>query len=118
MRDVPQLVRDLLEHAIESQSDMVLLDDRSRSRPSPGVALTPPAAPDAIVVGTTAASVSHGVPAAWSEWPNVPVVLVTLDGHDAVLYEIAIRTTGLGEQSPGDLVDVIRSAVRRSGRSK
>jgi DNA-binding NarL/FixJ family response regulator len=118
VRDVPQLVRDMVEHAIESQSDMVLLDDRSRVRPSPGVALTPPVAPDAVIVGTTAASRSHGVPAAWSEWPDVPVVLVTLDGRDAVLYELAIKTAALGEQSPSELVDVIRSAVSRSRRSK
>ena len=107
-------MRDLFEHAIGSQPDMVLIDERAGDRTVAGASLVP----GAIIVGTVVAHDSHGVAAAWSQWPQTPVLIVTLDGRDAVLYELDIQTTELGERSPGELVDAIRAVVSRRGNSK
>lgn len=104
----------MLGDSIGSQHDMALIHEVAEERGFGGADLVP----DAVIVGTAVARDSHGVAAAWSQWPETPVLIVTLDGHHAVLYELDIHITELGERSPDELVDVIRAVVNRRGQSK
>jgi DNA-binding NarL/FixJ family response regulator len=111
VRDVPQLVRDVLEHAIATQPDMELLREyASTFGPSPmGV-------PDVVVVGTQDPDDDRVVSTLLSGWPRSQVLMITIDGHHAALYELHPRRTRLGEVSPLELLDAIRSTARRRGQ--
>ena len=113
VRNVPPLVRDVLEHAIVSQRDMTLIADSAEAPPRAGVP-----APDIVITAAPRADESQGVAAALSQWPRVPVLLVMLHGREAVVYELDIRTRELGERSPSELIDTIRRVVRSRRKPK
>jgi len=81
-----------------------------RSLPPP---LTDTVAPDVVI--TTATTHKAGIEdinrTLW-HWPRTQVLLITLDGHDSVLFGQRIHSTRLGELSPRELVDAIRAVVR------
>jgi DNA-binding NarL/FixJ family response regulator len=108
VRDVPQLVRDVLSHAISNQPDMELI-------PAPNAPAMPivTLAPDVVVVGTKRSDDMRDVTSTLWRWPQSQVLMITVDGHQAALYELQPQRTDLGELSPTEVVDSIRSAVRR-----
>lgn len=112
VRDVPRLVRDMLEHAIVSQPDMVLVDE-----PASAGAVREARPPDVVIVADHPADESRSVSAALAHWPHVPVLLVRIEGREAVFYELEMRSNALGERSPDELIEAIRRVVRRRVRT-
>jgi hypothetical protein len=116
LRDMPQILRDILENAISSQPDMALIDDPGDLPRPPGeVQRGPDLVPDAVIVGTTEFQHAQNASALLSRWPRSRILMIATSGHQAVLYELRPHTTELGELSPSDLVHAIRSAVLRGG---
>jgi DNA-binding NarL/FixJ family response regulator len=109
---VPQLVRDVLTHAISIEPDMHLLQDVPTPDPSAGVR---GAAPDVVIVGTTDLEDLLPVTSALWHWPRSQVLMVTVDGRQSALYRLEPQRTLLGELSPTELVARIRSVARQRG---
>lgn len=107
---VPQLVRDMLTHAISVEPDMHLLQDSPMSDTS---AIASDAAPDVVIVGTSGLEDLMPVNSALRLWPQSQVLMVTLDGRQSALYRLEPQRTLLGELSPSELVTRIRSAARQ-----
>ena len=111
--EVPRLVRDVLTHAIEAEPEMELVSER---RSDPTLA-GDTRAPDVVIVGTRRRDDLQRVEAILWRWPHSQVLTVTMDGHQASLYQLEPQQTELGELSPGELVNVIRGTVRSRDRS-
>lgn len=104
---VPQLVRDVLTHAISSQPDMELVPESSADTPSGPAG----SEPDAVIVGAEDRQDLQAVTAVLWQWPRTQVLMVTIDGRQSALYRLQPQRTDLGELSPDEIVDRIRSAV-------
>jgi DNA-binding NarL/FixJ family response regulator len=105
---VPQLVRDVITHAIASQADMQLIEERIDSE-------TRGVDPDVVIVGTSAPDDLQPVTSTLWRWPWSQVLMVTIDGRQSALYRLEPQRTALGELSPVELVEQIRSAARQRG---
>jgi len=109
LRDMPGLVRDVLEHAISGQSDIeIIREDQA--------VLTMPmnqSIPDVVIVGTTHTEDMQNAPSELLQWPQSLVLIITLDGHRAALYELVPHKTEFGEMSPLELVDAIRTRLKQ-----
>jgi hypothetical protein len=109
VRDVPHLVRDVLEHVIVAQPDMTLL----RDRPGPSGSELAVSDPDVVILGARRPRDSEGVTAVLWKWPATQVLQITVDGHEAAVYRLEIKGTEFGELSPIELISVIRAAAER-----
>jgi len=109
---VPQLVRDVLTHAISMEPDMHLVPGLHAPGTSGGVS---DAAPDVVIVGTSDLEDLEPVTSALWRWPGSQVLMVTVDGRQSALYRLEPQRTLLGELSPNELVVRIRSAARQRG---
>ena len=107
-RDVPPLVLDLLANAIASEPDMTLESTRAQA----ATLRRADAGPDVVIMTAAGDVPVESVRDVLVEWPRAQVLLIALDGHDCVLYEQRVHSTRLGELSPRELVDAIRTAVR------
>jgi DNA-binding NarL/FixJ family response regulator len=111
IRDAPKMLREILEQAISSEADMELI-------PEPATPTQAPAdeqlSPDVVVVGVTDPEPGEGARALLVRWPRSHVLMITARGHKVLKYELLPRGVDLGEMSPGQLVEAIRSAVRPS----
>jgi len=107
VRDVPPLVRDVLEHAFDGAPDMELIAENGAARRAAG-----PVVPDAVIVAAEEASVID-IDRFLAHWPKARVVVLRLDGRGAVLYELRLFGSRLGDLSPAELLDAIRAAVRQ-----
>jgi hypothetical protein len=74
---------------------------------------TGPVPPDIVVVATKHRHDIRNVTSMLWRWPHSQVLMITVDGHQAAMYELEPQRTELGELSPAELVDSIRVAVRR-----
>lgn len=104
---VPQLVRDVLTHAISGQPDMELVTESSADT------LSGPAdsEPDVVIVGAEDREDLQAVTSVLWHWPRTQVLMVTIDGRQSALYRLEPQRTDLGELSPDEIVERIRSAV-------
>jgi hypothetical protein len=102
---LPQIVRDILEHAIVRHPDLELLAPGTDAR------IEPP--PDVVILGGERPSDPHLSGAVLSTWPNARVVVVAPLEGDAVLYELKPHVTVLGRLSAAEIVDAVR--VRSTG---
>jgi DNA-binding NarL/FixJ family response regulator len=109
--EIPPLLRDILEHGIQLQSDCELLRDARRTLQMLSEQTVPP---DVVILGLAASEDATLVSALFSRWPRVQVVTVTQTGNDAALYELTPRRTALGHMSPTEIVDALREAIHRS----
>ena len=109
--EMPQLLRGLLEHAIQRRSDWELLKSTRSAR---AVFTSPGAPPDIVVLGLTAAEDDTLVPAVFARWPQAQVMTVKEAGDEAVVYELRPRRRDLGQVSPDEMIDTLREAVARS----
>jgi len=107
LEDVPELVRDFLKQAISSQPDMELFQGFVES-----VAVEP-AAPDVVVVATQRADDVQSVLRILARWPRSEVLMITVDGRQAALFQLTPHRTELREMSPAELTNAIRAAVRQ-----
>jgi len=104
--EAPAMLRDILEHVLSGEPDMELI-----AAPPPCVKTVPDRqpAPDVVIVGV-------GEPALRARtllerWPASHVFVVTAGGHRMLMYELLPREVDLGEVSPAQVVEAIRSAV-------
>jgi hypothetical protein len=108
---MPQLLRDILEHAIQLQSDFELLKDTRRVLQMLTEHMVPP---DVVILGLTVAEDATLVPAVLARWPAAHVMTVTQAGDDATVYELRPHRRPLRQMSPAEIVDSLRDAVHRS----
>lgn len=109
--EMPKLLRDILEHAIQHQSDFELLKDTRLAFQVLTEQMVPP---DVVILGLTAEKDTILVPALFARWPNAHVVTVTQSGDDAAVYELRPRRHALGQMSPDEIIESLREGVHRS----
>ena len=105
IRNLPPLLRDLVEHSISTQADMEVVNEEKLQSQSIG--------PDVVIVGTMQVEQSGNATETLLRWPRAQVLMIRVDGHKSALYELEVRRDELGEMSPAELVDRIRACVER-----
>jgi DNA-binding NarL/FixJ family response regulator len=108
--ELPQLLRDILEHALQAHGGCELLGDTRRAF---AMAFEPATAPDVVILGLTAAEDFSIVPALFARWPQAQVMTVTQAGNDAAVYELRPRRRSLGQMSPHEIVAALCDFVQR-----
>lgn len=108
---MPQLLRGILEHAFQLQSDFELLKDTRRVFQMLTEQMVPP---DVVILGLAATEDATLVPALFARWPTAHVVTVTQSGDDAAVYELRPCRQALGQMSPDEIIGSLREAVHRS----
>jgi DNA-binding NarL/FixJ family response regulator len=108
VREVPPLVRDVLLHALDSASDMELMPE-----PDPPLRGADAVAPDVVIMTAADAARAIDVERLLWQWPRTRVLVIRLEGHESVLYEMRLHGARLGDRAPSELVDAIRAAVRQ-----
>jgi DNA-binding NarL/FixJ family response regulator len=112
IRDAPNILRDILEQAVSSEGDMELIPEPTAPfQPAVDQSL----APDVVIVGTNEPAADRGARALLTRWPRSRILMITEQGHRIVWHELQPRSVELGEMSPTQLVQVIRSAMRSEG---
>jgi hypothetical protein len=112
--EVPTLLREILEHAIEQDEDYELAPGQnSNGGPPDGHEAERASPPDVVILGLTAAEDATLVPALFARWPNAQVLTVMQNGGDAVVYELSPSRQALGEISPAEILVVLRDSVQR-----
>lgn len=108
LSQMPQILRDILEHAVRRQPDLELVQDpRTASHGSyDGVA------PDVVILGATSLDLIRMPLAVLEKWPATRVMIVTSGEGDAALFELRPHVTALGRVSPAELIQRIRQSVR------
>lgn len=109
--ELPQLLREILEHAIRLQSDCELLKG---TRGGFQMLTEQTLPPDIVILGLTAAEDATLVPALFARWPEAQVMTVMQAGDDAAVYELRPRCRALGQRSPAEIVETLRDAVHRT----
>lgn len=109
--EMPQLLRGILEHAIQLQSDFELLKDTRRAFQMLTEQMVPP---DVVILGLTAAEDATLVPVLFARWPAAQVMTVTQAGDNAAVYELRPHRRPLGQMSPAEIIESLRDAVHRS----
>jgi DNA-binding NarL/FixJ family response regulator len=108
IRDAPTMLRDILEQAISSQPDMeVMLEPVAPEHVRQGSL-----APDVAVVDVSGSDPAEGARALLLQWPGSQALMITAHGHQVLKYDLHPRRVDLGEMSPDQLVQAIRSAAR------
>jgi len=109
------MLTEILEDAIKSQSDMHVI-------PGPALLERPHkqhlAPPDAVIVGGDDSEPDADARALLARWPRTCVLMITAHGHQIFMYQLLPHCTELGELSPGELIQAIRSAVRAEDSHK
>lgn len=108
--EMPQLLRGILEHAIQLHSDCELVKD---TRGAFQMLTDRTVAPDVVIMGLTAAEDATLVPALFAHWPTAQIMTVMQAGDDAAVYELRPSRRALGQMSPAEIVEVLREAVHR-----
>jgi DNA-binding NarL/FixJ family response regulator len=106
--ELPPLVRDILERAIDDAAGFEVMKeaDASIARGS-----TPP---DVVVLGLTGEQDAALVAVLFARWPRVQIVTVTQEGDGAVIYELRPRRRVLGDMSAAEIVKTLRDSVERN----
>jgi DNA-binding NarL/FixJ family response regulator len=116
LADLPQLVADMLERAVEAQSDMVVV---GRVQTSTALAqVTSIAPPDVVIVGLSDSELSTQFLDLFAENVGLTVLGVQKRRGVAHLYQLRPHHIELGEVAPEDLVSEIRTAAGTSPFSK
>jgi DNA-binding NarL/FixJ family response regulator len=109
IRDAPTMLRDILEQAIASEPDMEVIPEPVVPAPRPA---GQPKAPDVVIAGMSGSDAVEGARTLLGRWPSSHVLMITARGQKVLRYELLPRGVDLGELSPEQLVQAIRSAVR------
>jgi DNA-binding NarL/FixJ family response regulator len=107
--EVPRLLRDILEQAIQVNGECELVKDLDATA-TPGDRMPP----DVVILGLTAEEDATIVPALFARWPHAEVMTVMQQGDAATLYEVRPKRRVLGEMSPNEIVEMLRDAVQRA----
>lgn len=103
--EVPQLLRGILEHAIQQQSDCELVSGARRDFESGPERIEPP---DVVILGITVAEDTMLVPALLARWPGAQVMTVMQRGDEAAVYELRPRRRVLEQVSPEEILASLR----------
>jgi DNA-binding NarL/FixJ family response regulator len=112
IRDAPKILRDILDEVVSSEHDMELIHEPTARFPA---VVDHSPAPDVVIVGANEAAAGEGARALLARWPRSHILMISERGHRVVLYELLPRSIELGEMSPTQLVQAIRSAMRSEG---
>jgi DNA-binding NarL/FixJ family response regulator len=107
LADLPRLLRQILTEVLEVQSDMEVVGSAALSESLEQT--IEQTGPDVIVIGRDDPEVAEGLLA---RRPPLAVIAVTGDAKESQYYELRPHRVGLGEISPGELVEAIRQAMR------
>jgi len=110
IREGPPMLRGILERAIAGAPDMEAVPE-SRVRMAEPAGGEPPQ-PDVVIVSAPGSEPAQGVSALLNRWPGSQVLMLTAHGRKAVMYQLVPQGTDMGEISPDQLVEAIRSCVR------
>jgi DNA-binding NarL/FixJ family response regulator len=109
IHDAPTMLRDILEQAISNQPDMeVILEPVSPER----APVDQQASPDVVVVNVSDSDPGEDARALLFRWPGSHALMIAAHGQKVLKYELQPRGVDLGEMSPDQLVQAIRSAAR------
>jgi hypothetical protein len=111
--EMPEIMRRIVTDAVSGEADMELVFNET-PRPAPS---SSPVMPDVVVVGAMEPAGAGVAEAMLGRWPKSRILMIATDGRRAVMYELRPHKRELGELSPGDLVETIRSSGRGSGGS-
>ena len=113
IRDGPTMLRDILQRAISNAPDMEAVLEPPGSTQEPVDRQTPsPRSPDVVIVGVRESGPAEDATALLERWPRSQVLMITAHGRKAVMYRMVPQETDMGEISPDQLVEAIRSSVR------
>jgi DNA-binding NarL/FixJ family response regulator len=106
--DAPTMLRDILERAISNQPDMeVIVEPVVRERLP-----RDQTAPDVVLVAVSDSDPGERARELLVQWPASHALMIAEHGHQVLMYDLQPRRVALGEMSPDQLVDAIRSAIR------
>lgn len=100
------MLRDIIENAIAQASDLELLPPGAAVRRRTRDRATEP---DVVVVSMPRIEGSQAGREWLEEWPHARVLVIETSGRRSVIFELRPHATPLGELSPSQIVDVIRS---------
>ena len=109
IHDTPTMLRDILEQAISNQPDMEVIPEPVVPEHAQDDQQVPP---DVVVVNVSDSDPGEGARALLFRWPSSHALLIAARGHRVLQYELQPRGVDLGEMSPDQLVQAIRSAAR------
>ncbi len=102
------MLRDILERAISNQPDMeVIVEPVVRERLP-----RDQTAPDVVLVAVSDSDPGERARELLVQWPASHALMIAEHGHQVLMYDLQPRRVALGEMSPDQLVDAIRSAIR------
>jgi len=110
-REMPPLLRDVLETAVCDHDDMELV----RAATSDPVAVPATEAPDVVVIGQRKGMADGRAARLLSQWPRSVIVEIEVSGRGVRMHELTPQQTEFGEMSPRELVDTICAVVRCRG---
>ena len=110
LAQLPRHLQDYFNRAVASQADMRLVG--SFTNPLDVLLAVGSASADVVILGVADDVVPAIATHLYDEYPDVRLLGVTPDGHQAYLYELRPHPIPIGELSPTSLMEVIRSAVR------
>jgi DNA-binding NarL/FixJ family response regulator len=109
IHDAPTMLRDILEQAISNQPDMEVIGEPA----APVRAMDDDqVSPDVVVVDVSDSDPDEGAREWLFRWPSTHALMIAAHGHKVLKYELQPQGEDLGEMSPDQLIQAIRSAVR------
>lgn len=109
IRGAPNMLRDILDQLISNEPDMEVISESPLPAPAPAAQALPP---DVVVVGVADSEPGESARVLLDRWPRSHALMITARGHRVLMYELLPQRVDLGEISPVQLVETIRSAVR------
>ncbi len=107
--EMPQLLRDIFEHAIEQRGDCEVLKDGNGVHRQ---AVSDPS-PDIVVLGLGAIEDTKLVPALLTRWPHAQIVTVMATGDQATAYEVTTRRRAIDQMTPEKIMQRVCTLVYR-----
>ena len=109
--EMPHLLRDIFEHAIERREDCALLKDVGRATDAFNGRT---AQPDVVILGLRTADDSTLVPGLHARWPHSQIMTVMEAGDGVAVYEARPRPCALHHMPPDGIVQWLCDEVYRS----
>lgn len=103
----PTLLDDFLSEAMAPHLDLLVIRERELAREPY------PAPPDVVIVGRTVPEQEHTASALLHRWPKALVVTIAADRHGTTFHTFRPTKQSLGDLSPRQLVQAIRSTAGR-----
>jgi DNA-binding NarL/FixJ family response regulator len=107
---MPQLLRDIVTHAVESEDDMDIVGQLADAEPLDSV--VGDTAADVVLLESREAGCMPALPSLLYRYPRLTAVAISPDARWAYLCELRPKETPVEGASPQELVTAIRDAVR------